>query len=141
MYGASAGGSANEQNIKTLFSNFANKNNKPFIDQDGLTCFFEAINVEMEDPVTLVIAYSMGVKESSKIEYSMFKKGCDTFNADSIEKWVKIIPDLKKDFKKNLKLHKEVYEFAYVFSCEPGLKTIDKDIAIALWPMFLSDRC
>ena len=98
MYQTSAGGSANETNIKTLFSNFANQSNRPFIDQDGLTCFFEAINVEMEDPVTLVIAFSMGVKESSKIEYTMFKKGCETFNADSIEKWIKIIPDLKKDF-------------------------------------------
>ena len=42
------------------------------MDQDGLTGFFEAIKVEMEDPVTLVIAHAMGVKESSKIEYSMF---------------------------------------------------------------------
>ena len=95
----------------------------------------------MEDPVTLVIAYAMGVKESSRIEYSMFKKGCDTLNADTLDKWYKVVPDLKKDFAKNMKLHKEVYEFAYTFSCEPGLKTIDKEMACALWPMFLNDRC
>ena len=54
----------------------------------------------MEDPVTLVIAYAMGVKESSRIEYSMFKKGCDTLNADTLDKWYKVVPDLKKDFAK-----------------------------------------
>lgn len=142
MYTASGGSQANEGNIQTLFQKFATTGSqRPYMDQDGLTAFFESIKVEMEDPVTLVIAYAMGVKESSRIEYSMFKKGCDTFNADTMDKWYKVIPDLKKDFAKNTKLHKEVYEFAYVFSCEPGLKTIDKEMACALWPMFLNDRC
>ena len=111
------------------------------MDQDGLTGFFEAIKVEMEDPVTLVIAHAMGVKESSRIEYSMFQKGCKALNADSVEKWQRLIPALRNDFASNSKLHKEVYEFAYVFSCEPGLKTIDKEMACALWPMFLQDKC
>ena len=64
MFSAS-GGQASEQNIKNLFSKFANKGNKPFIDQDGLINFFEALKVDMEDPVTLVITFAMGVKESS----------------------------------------------------------------------------
>lgn len=142
MYTASGGGPVNEGNIQNLFSKFCSSGSqKPFMDQDGLTAFFDSMKVEMEDPVTLVIVHAMGVKESSRIEYSMFKKGCEALNADTIEKWYKVIPDLKKDFAKNPKLHKEVYEFAYVFSCEPGLKTIDKEMACALWPMFLNDRC
>lgn len=141
MYTASGGGPASENNIKTLFSKFSNQANRPTMDQDGLISFFTALKVDMEDPVTLIVTYAMGVKDVNRIEYSMFKKGCETFNADSVDKWIRIIPDLKKDLIKNTKLHREVYEFSYVFSCEAGLKTLDKEVAVALWPMFLKDRC
>lgn len=75
MYTASAGQSVSESNIKSLFSKYATSSG--IIDGEGIEKFFEDMKVDMMDPVTLVIMHSMGVQESSKIEYTMFKKGCE----------------------------------------------------------------
>jgi hypothetical protein len=95
MYTASAGANVSESNIKSLFSKYASSNGT--IDGEGIEKFFGDIDVDMMDPVTLVIMHSMDVKESDKVEYAMFKKGCDTFKADSIPKWNSLKKDLARD--------------------------------------------
>ena len=135
MYTASAGSSVSETNMKTLFSKYSTSSG--IIDGEGVEKFFEDIKVDMMDPVTLVIMHSMGVQESGKIEQKMFKKGCEQFKADTPQKWASIVPDLKKDLAKNAKLNREVYDFAFLFSLVPGIKVLDKEIAIILWPILL----
>lgn len=104
MYTASGGSSVSEGNIKTLFGKYATS--AGIIDGEGIEKFFEDINVEMMDPVTLVITHAMGVKEAGKIDQAMFKKGCDQFKADTLQKWQSIIPALRKDRVTNSKLNR-----------------------------------
>jgi hypothetical protein len=35
----------------------------------------------------------------------------------------------------------QVYTQAFEISQEPGLKNIEQEIALALWPIFMTDRC
>ena len=77
MYTASANANVSETTVKALFGKYATSSG--IIDGEGIEKFFEDINADMMDVVTLVIMNAMGVKESSKIEYTMFKKGCEQF--------------------------------------------------------------
>ena len=42
---------------------------------------------------------------------------------------------------RNQKLFEKVYMFTFEFTEEPGLKNIDVDYAVALWPLLLKDQC
>lgn len=75
LYTAKAGSQVSENNMKALFQRYASSNG--VIDGEGIEKFFEEIKVDMMDVVTLVIMNSMGVKEAGKLEYPMFKKGCE----------------------------------------------------------------
>jgi hypothetical protein len=85
MYSASAGAGVSEANVRNLFSKYSTSSQ--LIDGEGVEKFFEDIKVDMMDPVTLVIMHAMGVQEAGKLEYPMFKKGCELFKADSVTKW------------------------------------------------------
>jgi hypothetical protein len=69
----------------------------------------------------------------------MFKKGCEQFKVDSIQKWVSILPNLRKDLYNNSKLSREVYDFAFIFSLAPGIKVLDREIAVILWPILVKN--
>ena len=68
------------------------------MDGEGIMAFFESIKVDITDPIVLVIMYYMGASEQMNLKYEEFKKGCQSLNADTLEKWHRIIPDLKKSF-------------------------------------------
>ena len=139
MYTASGGSAVSESSVKALFAKY--KSASDIIDGEGVEKFFSDIEVDMMDVVTLVIMHAMGAQEPGKIEYSMFKKACSTFKVDSISKWKSIISDLRNDLFSNKKLHRDVYDFAFLISLAPGIKVLEKDIAIHLWPLLLKDRC
>ena len=95
----------------------------------------------MEDPVTLLISFYMQAQNQGVYTLEEFTKGCNRVGADSIAKWYKVIPDLKKSLKNDLGLFKQVYDFTFDFTQEPGLKNIDAEYAVALWPILLKDKC
>ena len=78
--------------------------------------FFKDLKVDLEDPVTLLISYTMSAKQQGEYTYEMFKKGCVTNGVDSINKWYSIIPDLRKSLASNSDLFKKVYEFTFEFT-------------------------
>jgi hypothetical protein len=58
MYTISASSSVSETTIKTLFNKYSTSSG--IIDGEGIEKFFEDINVDMMDVVTLVIMHAMG---------------------------------------------------------------------------------
>ena len=71
----------------------------------------------------------------------MFKKGCGAAGADTIPAWIKAKTKLQQKLQNDENFFEAVYEQAFQISQEPGLKNIDAEIAIALWPIFLQKKC
>ena len=65
------------------------------MDMDAIIAFFTDLKVDLEDPSTLLVSYKMGAEKQGEYTYQMFKKGCMEYGCDTINKWFKIIPDLK----------------------------------------------
>ena len=60
----------------------------------------------MEDPVTLLISFYMQAKAQGVYTLEEFSRGCNRASADSLDKWYKVIPDLKKSLKSDSDLFK-----------------------------------
>ena len=95
----------------------------------------------MEDPVTVTISFVMEAKCVEKWDFAMFFKGCEYYNVDSIKAWIKLIPKIRKDLGSDTKFFENVYNYAFDISQDTGLKNVDRDIAITLWPIFLKKQC
>ena len=84
----------NEATIRQLFSCYSHDGKR--MNQEGIVKFFEDIKVDLEDPVTLLVSFRMNAQQQGEYTYEMFKTGCFACGADTINRWYKAIPDLKK---------------------------------------------
>ena len=46
------------------------------MDTDGVIKFYQDIQIDIEDPLTLLISCKMNAKSSGEYTYDMFKQGC-----------------------------------------------------------------
>lgn len=107
-----AGPKISESSIKTLFNQFSS-NGK--IDMEGISKFFDAIGISLEDPVTVAISHVMEAK-SCEWEYDMFKKGCEKNAAASIRDWKGAIPTLRQKMSTDNNFFTSVYGCAFDIS-------------------------
>ena len=56
--------------------------------------FLEDLGVDMEDPVTVAVSLVMGAK-GQEWTWDMFKAGCNSTGADSLQAWKIAVPKLK----------------------------------------------
>ena len=128
--------------IKSLFGAYSSDgthNGK--ITDEGIEKFMNDIGLSLEQLECLTIGYKMGADTMGKFTYDQFKKGCTDMGADTLQKWQAAVPQLKSSWKKDEALYKKVYMFAFEVNREPGMNNLETDTAVALWPMFMSDRC
>ena len=86
------------------------------MDGDGIVKMFKDLNVDMEDPVTLLISMKMEAKAQGEYTYDMFKKGCISVGADDVSGWKSKVKELQGELKNNTRTWEKVYEFTFVFS-------------------------
>ena len=111
------------------------------IEGDGVEKLFHDLQVDMEDPVTLLISFYMNAKEQGEYKLDEFKHGCNRMGVDSLAGMKKLVPDLKKALKSDAKLFKSVYSYTFEFTQDQGMKNIAAEHALLLWPILLGDKC
>ena len=121
-----------------MFNSYATHNK---IADDGIEKFFSDIGLDLADLEVLVISYYMKADEMGKFTYDQFKKGCTELGVDTLDKWKALVPQMKKSWRSDDALFKKVYSFAFKANREPGKNNVDRETCIALWEMFMSDKC
>lgn len=86
------------------------------IEGEYLEKLFTDLKLDMEDPVTVAICYCMSAKEGGRFTKDEFKRGCTELKCDTLDKWYKVIPDLKKNVKNDPKLAEKIYSYAFEFN-------------------------
>ncbi|GAX81392.1 hypothetical protein CEUSTIGMA_g8823.t1 [Chlamydomonas eustigma] len=129
--------SLNLKSIEDLYSSYKEKDGDT-IQAEGVVRFCEDLDLDPSDIVMLIISYYMGAAvmcEFSKEEFTggMVKMGCD-----SLDKLKKKIPDLRSEIR-NEERFKDIYAFAYGFSCEKGQKCIQLDVALGMWKLLIGE--
>jgi len=97
------------------------------------------MNVSLEDPITLSIAFAGDCKTAMIWTYPEFKKMCKELKADNMQSLGGKISGMKKDIKNDPSLFLKIYEFTFRYYLDPGMKNIECDTALALWPLTMQD--
>ena len=132
----------NESKAQALFDKYKKGG---VIDEDQVFEFYKDLGIDMEtDIVTFMFSYNMQVKDKQLVmgEYTKeeFIQGCKNLGVDDLAGWKSKIPNMRADLKNDNKF-KDMYKFVFGFACEKGMKSVDIDTALALWPTLLGNRC
>jgi len=132
----------NETKAQALFDKYKKG---AVIDEDQVFEFYKDLGIDMEtDIVTFMFSYNMQVKDKQLVmgEYTKeeFIQGCKNLGVDDLAGWKAKTATMRADLKNDNKF-KEMYKFVFGFACEKGMKSVDIDTALALWPTLLGNRC
>mmetsp|Transcript_9939 Transcript_9939/g.11524 ORF Transcript_9939/g.11524 Transcript_9939/m.11524 type:complete len:249 (+) Transcript_9939:357-1103(+) len=106
---------------------------------DGIQQLCEDLSVDPSDIVMLVLSYHMGAANMGEFTKEEFGAGLANLGADSVEKLINQIQPMR-DSLQNEDKFREVYGFAYGWSCDKGQKSLALDTAIGMWKLLFEGR-
>ena len=106
---------------------------------EGIIKFCEDIEVEPEDVVMFVICWYMGAETMGEFSEEEFEGGLERMGVDSITSFKQKIPSLRKEMEDDFKF-KQIYDYAFSFSCESNQKCLQLDTAVSIWPLLITSK-
>jgi len=136
-------GSFSQKRCVNLFNEYVDPNDSEVIGPEGIETFCNALAVDPEDVVMLVIAWKMDAKQMGYFTKKEWLKGLSELQCDSIVKLRSKIDSLRSQLFDPLTF-KNVYRFAFDFSKDKDQRSMDIETARAMlnlllgkqWPMF-----
>lgn len=103
---------------------------------DGVERFCKAIGV---DPSTELVFWYIAMQMEATTYTDLggefleaeFTKGCQKNNADTLEKWVAVVPKLREKLNEK-PIFKQVYKFAARYAVQPNKRNLEIDFALAI---------
>lgn len=130
-----AGGTANKQ-IHDLYLKYKDPAQDKIL-AEGIIQFCEDIEVQPEDVVMFVICWYMGAETMGEFTEEEFESGLERMGVESITSLKQKIPSLRKEMDDDYKF-KQIYEYAFSFSCESNKKCLQLDVAVSIWPLLIT---
>eukprot|EP00210_Caulerpa_lentillifera_P004409 g4206.t1 len=107
---------------------------------EGVSQFCEDLQVNPTDISLLVFSYHAKAEHMGTFTKEEFTNGMMDLGCDSIMKLKDRIPELHAELDSDISFRK-VYDFAFLFAREVGIKFVEKTMAIGLWRlMFVGKR-
>lgn len=104
----------NDQKIQQLFNTYKDPSTNK-IEIDGMQKFFEDLNVDPMDIVTLLISKHMKAQTMGTYSWEEFECGFKTMQVSSIQDLKSKLPSLYQELKNN-DIFKDLYKYAFDFS-------------------------
>mmetsp|Transcript_16535 Transcript_16535/g.41274 ORF Transcript_16535/g.41274 Transcript_16535/m.41274 type:complete len:248 (-) Transcript_16535:195-938(-) len=120
--------------IESMFASYKDSDGDT-ITGESIMRFCDDLGVEPADPVMLVVAYHFNAATMGEFTREEFVGGCTKLGCDSMDKLRKKLGDLRAELKANFR---DIYTYAYKFSCEKGQKCVQLDTAIGMWQLLLT---
>ncbi|GAO52041.1 hypothetical protein G7K_6129-t1 [Saitoella complicata NRRL Y-17804] len=125
--------------LDAIFSSFASPTDPSETDIDGTIRYCQALSLDPEDPVTLVLSYQLNAPSMGIFSRSRFVDGWSQLRVDTIEGMRSVVEGLRATWESgDEQLFKRVYMFTYNYARTPGQKSISLEVAIAYWTLLLS---
>ncbi|KAK9814215.1 hypothetical protein WJX72_002410 [[Myrmecia] bisecta] len=124
--------------LEQLYQRYRDPNSDQIL-AEGVGQFCSDLNVDPEDVIMLVISWHF--RAATMCEYSKqeFVDGMKSLGCDSIAALTAKLPSLRAELRSEGKF-KEIYDYAYKFSCEKGQKCVQLDTALAVWRLLFAGR-
>ncbi|KAG1145383.1 hypothetical protein G6F37_002780 [Rhizopus arrhizus] len=123
---------------QTTFDKYKDTDNTNIIGPDGCQVFFSDIGVSLESIVPILLAWKMNCARMGYItieEWSKFMK-----DIDSVDKLKTTLLTLQKQVEDDEDLFKKLYVYAFLYAKSQDQKSIDVEVAVALWQVILADK-
>mmetsp|Transcript_44828 Transcript_44828/g.136903 ORF Transcript_44828/g.136903 Transcript_44828/m.136903 type:complete len:193 (-) Transcript_44828:571-1149(-) len=124
-----------------MFADISDDDDPHVAGMEGISKFCEDLGIDpLEDIRILVLLWKMGANDKpAQINKLEWQQGCEKLQADSIEKFRKILPSLDTGFLDRTEF-KDFFKFCFQFNRQGTHRTLDKDLIIALLQMVLKGR-
>ena len=131
------GGRIDRNAIHQLFLKYKDANEDAIL-AEGIMKLCEDLEIEPEDLVMLVLSYHLDAQSMGEYTQTEFESGLESLGVDSFEKLKAKLPQLRAELDIPDSF-REIYNFAYKFSCEKGQKCVHLDTALAMWQLLLPE--
>lgn len=126
--------------LHDLYLKYEDKNRGKIL-AEGIISFCEDLQVSPEDVVMFVICWYMDAKTMGEFTQEEFEGGMEEMEIDTVFSPITSlkmkIPTLRKDLD-NPVTFKQIYEYAFGFSCEENQKCLQLDVATSIWPLLIT---
>jgi len=127
-----------DESLREVFSKYKEAEGD-CITAEGVLKFCEDLGVDPEDPIMLSLSYFMEASNLGVFTEKEFVRGLCKLEVGTIEelKSDNVLKLLRNTMTPESKEFRNVYKFAYDWACEPNQKSMGKEVALGLWPLFL----
>jgi DCN1-like protein 1/2 len=99
---------------------------------EGIMKLCEDLGIEPEDTVMLVLSWHLKAAAMGEFSREEFEGGLGRLAVDSLDKLRDKLPALRAQLDDPAS-YRDIYNFAYGFSCEKGQKCVQLEMALAMW--------
>lgn len=127
-----------EDAIVKLFENYKDKQQDAIL-AEGIQQLCDDLGVEPEDIVMLVISWHLQAAAMGEFSREEFIQGMCSMECSNLDELRRHLPKLRAELQDD-ETYREVYNYAYDFSREPGQKCVQLETALAMWQLVFSVR-
>ncbi|KAL1934206.1 hypothetical protein VTP01DRAFT_6388 [Rhizomucor pusillus] len=120
------------------FKRHCDPDDPEIISPEGCQAFFEEIQVPLDSIYPILIAWKMNANRMGYFAKEEWIHGMKDMNVDTPEKLRNILPTLERSLQDE-QTFKKLYQFAFGYGKSPGQKSMDVDVAIAMWQVLLNN--
>ncbi|XP_024526287.1 DCN1-like protein 5 isoform X2 [Selaginella moellendorffii] len=125
----------------TLFSRYAEKNDKCLIGPEGIEALCRDLQIEPTDMRILLLAWKFGADKQGFFTLEEWRAGLKALKADTLDKLKKALANLQQQVADDEEEFKSLYSFSFQYCLtEPRQKTLDLDSACQMLELILSGR-
>jgi len=127
--------------VERMFDNYRDlEKSEAVISEAGLEKFFVDIGVDASnDVITLAIAWRAGAKALGEFSKEEFTALFTSFRVDTTGKFREKLPELRAELQ-TPNSFKEFYVWVFEYGKPKAAKSLELDMALALWRLLLKDR-
>eukprot|EP00298_Acanthocystis_sp_HF-20_P008262 c17576_g1_i1.p1 GENE.c17576_g1_i1~~c17576_g1_i1.p1 ORF type:complete len:246 (+),score=72.53 c17576_g1_i1:28-765(+) len=131
-------GNVDNKKLEALFAEFKDPNEDK-IGVNGMVKLCDKLQVDPSDVIMLIISWKLKATAMCEFTHAEFIQGMTQMRVDSLEGLKAKFPALKAELADEV-IFKNFYNFAFMYSRDPGAKSLGVETAVALWKIILEGK-
>jgi DCN1-like protein 1/2 len=129
-----------KRKLEQLYNRYKDPRDQDKITADGIIAFLNDLQLSPEDRRVLVLAWKLKASQQCVFTRDEFMTGLNEMACDSIDKLAHKLTQLDRELSDAAKF-KDFYYFAFSYAKgDPGVKSLELEMAIIYWQIVLADR-
>ncbi|RCH94403.1 hypothetical protein CU097_014076, partial [Rhizopus azygosporus] len=129
-----------DRHCQLWYDKYKDSDNSDIMGPDGCQAFFSDIGVSLESITPLIIAWKMNCSRMGYITKNEWQHGMKALNVENESKLKVALSTAEQCIEKHDKEFEGLYNFCYPYAKSENQKSMDVEVAIALWQVLLVNK-